>query len=361
MAMTSRERIITALEGGQPDRVPSCAFLWDHSAIVANVSCADMRNDAHVCTKAYTAMYEKYRPDALLAHHDRLWQYGDWGPGTGGLEVEVAEYDQPSIMGQFWKAPEDAFTTSAPDPHSRKESPLFWRHVEHIDTLMDSIGDRAVVFAMHHGIFSVATLLRGATDFMLDLVESPEAAHKMMDTTTTVMLERLKVWIDHGVRFFMQGEPCPSCELISPKHFDEFALPYLQRLYAGARQYAMEKHGARFYSCLHICGNNTLILERMAEAKADCISLDQRVDLAVAKERVRGKVSIMGNIETTDALLLGTPEIVEEVTKTAIRKAGKGGGFIVAAGCAVPIPAPFRNVKAMHDACIKHGTYPLSV
>jgi uroporphyrinogen decarboxylase len=67
----------------------------------------------------------------------------------------------------------------------------------------------------------------------------------------------------------------------------------------------------------------------------------------------------MGNIETTDALMLGTPEIVEEATKVAIQKAGKGGGFIVAAGCAVPIPAPFRNVKAMHDAVVKHGTYPL--
>jgi len=367
MTMTARERIVTALTGGQPDRVPSCSFLWDHAAIVADVKCSEVRNDARIATKAYTACYEKYRPDALLGHHDRLWNYGDWGPGTGGLELELPDYDQPSLLGQYWKAPEDAFTTSAPDPHSKKDSPLFWRHVEHLETLMDSIGDRAVVFGMHHGIFSMATLLRGATDFMLDLVENPEAAHRMMDITTTVVLERLKIWIDHGLRFFMQGEPCPSCELISPKHFAEFALPYLQRLHDGAREYAKEKYGERFYSCLHICGNNTLILDQMAEAHADGISLDQRVDLAVAKEVVKGKVGIMGNrvgimgnIETTDALLLGTPEIVEQATKEAIRKCAKGGGFIVAAGCAVPIPAPFRNVKAMYDATVKYGQYPLT-
>jgi len=110
---------------------------------------------------------------------------------------------------------------------------------------------------------------------------------------------------------------------------------------------------------MHICGNNTLILDQMAEAHADGISLDQRVDLAVAKKVINGKVGIMGNIETTDALLLGTPELVEQATKTAIDKCAKGGGFIVAAGCAVPIPAPFRNVKAMYDATIKYGQYPL--
>ena len=357
--MTSRERLVTAMERGQPDHVPTCAFLWDHAAIVADVSCSDVRGDARVATMAYTKCYEKYQPDGLVSHHDRLWQYGDWQPGTGELTVECPEYDQPSILGQYWKAPEDAFTCSPPDPHSKKESPYFWRNVEHIVQLQESIGDRAVVFAMHHGIFSVATLLRGATDFMLDLVENPEAAHKMMDITTSVMIEKLKVWIDHGARFFMQGEPCPSCELISPKHYREFALPYHQRLHEEARQYAKNKYGARFYSCLHICGNNTLILDQMAQAGADAISLDQRVDLAVAKEKVAGKVSIMGNIETTDALLLGTPEIVEEVTKTAIQKCGQGGGFVIAPGCAVPIPAPFRNVRAMFDAGAKYGTYPL--
>jgi uroporphyrinogen decarboxylase len=360
MTMTSKERIIAAIEGREPDRVPTCSFLWDHAAVVAGVKCSAVRNDARIATKAMTACYEKYEPDATLAHHDRLWNYGDWGSGTGDLQLELPDYDQPSLTGQYWKAPEDAFKLSPPDPHSKKESPMFWRHVDHLVTLEESIGDRAVVFAMHHGIFSLATLLRGATDFMLDLVESPEAAHKMMDITTSVVLERLKIWIDHGVRFFMQGEPCPSCELISPKHYREFALPYHQRLHNGAREYAKEKYGEKFYSCLHICGNNTLILDQMAEAGADAISLDQRVDLAVAKEKVKGKVGIMGNIETTDALLLGTPEMVEEASKDAIKKCAKGGGYILAAGCAVPIPAPFANVRAMYDAAKKYGTYPLN-
>jgi uroporphyrinogen decarboxylase len=208
-----------------------------------------------------------------------------------------------------------------------------------------------VVFAMHHGIFSVATLLRGATEFMLDLVENPEAAHRMMDATTSVMIEKLKVWIDHGVRFFMQGEPCPSCELISPKHYRQFALPYHQRLHAEARQCAKERYGARFYACLHICGNNTLILDQMAEAGADAISLDQRVDLAVAKEKVKGKVSIVGNIETTDALLLGTPQIVEEATREAIMKAGKGGGFIIAPAAR----CPFRRPSGTSAPCSTPG------
>src|SRR5437773_10897417 len=118
----------------------------------------------------------------------------------------------------------------------------------------------------------------------------------MMDITTTVVLERLKIWIDHGLRFFMQGEPCPSCELISPKHFTEFALPYLQRLHDRAREYARDKYGERIHSCLHICGNNRLILDQMAEAHADGISLDQRGAPAAAQPVLHGQLGLMGNI-----------------------------------------------------------------
>ena len=356
MAMKSRERMVAALELREPDRVPTCSWLWDHAAIVAGVKCSDMRNDPKIATKAITAAYERYRPDSMLSHHDRLWQYGDWG---GGIKITSPDYDQPSVTGQYFKNPEDAFKLSAPDPNSKKESPMWWRNVDHLDTLLESIGDKAVVFFMHHGVFSMATLLRGASDFMLDLVENPEAVHKIMDITTSLLLERTKILIDHGVRFFMHGEPCPSCELISPKHYREFALPYHQRLHVGARKYAMERYGAPFYSCLHICGDITLILEQMAEAEANCISIDHKTDLAVAKKKVNNKVAIMGNIDCSDALLLGTPEIVEKASKDAIMKCGKGGGFILAAGCGVPIRAPFENIQAMYDAAIKYGTYPL--
>lgn len=355
MAMESKERVIAALKLKQPDRVPTLNYLWDHAAIVAGVKCSDMRNDQQIATKAIAAAYEKYKPDAVVSHHDRLWHFGDFG-----VKITSPDFDQPSVEGQYFKKPEDAFILGVPDPYSKKESPMWWRAVDHVDTLMGTIGDRCAVFAMHLGVFSMALLLRRASEFMLDLAENQEAAHKIMDSLTSMLIERCKIWIDHGVRFFMDADPGPSCELISPRHFSEFAKPYLKRLHLEAKKYAREKYGAPFYIILHICGDNTLILEQMAEVEADCLSLDQRVDLGVAKKKAGGKVAIMGNIDPSDVLLLGTPEAVDKTSKACIMKAGKGGGYILSQGCMVAIKTPFENVQAMIDAAAKYGTYQLA-
>ena len=79
-----------------------------------------------------------------------------------------------------------------------------------------------------------------------------------------------------------------------------------------------------------------------------------------ATARLAAAWIVRSNIETTDVLLLGTPRLVEEATKAAIMKCAKGGGYMVAPGCAVPIPTPFRNVRAMYDSATKYGTYPLA-
>lgn len=352
MTMTSRERFIAALQKRQPDRVPTAGLLYDHAAIVAGVKCSDMRNDPRVATKAFLAAYEMYKPDGLLSHHDRLWQYGDFG-----IELRCPDFDQPSIVGQFFKEPEDAFKLDMPDPHSKKGSPLWWRMVEHVESLVEAVGQRAVVMAMHHGVFSMGTMLRGASNFMLDLVEHPEAVHKIVEKTSSLLLERWKILIDKGVRFVRTPDPCSSCDLISPRHFKEFAQPYVKRINLEAKRYAREKYGEHFYSVHHICGETTLILEYMADLGAECISIDQKVDLAVAKRKVGDKVCIMGNVEPSNVLLLGTPELVDQVSKECIEKAGKGGGYILASGCMTPIYSPIENVKAMMDAAAKYGVY----
>jgi len=47
---------------------------------------------------------------------------------------------------------------------------------------------------------------------------------------------------------------------------------------------------------LHICGKTNKIWELMAEAGADCISIDNDASLLEAKQKIGQKVRLMGNV-----------------------------------------------------------------
>jgi uroporphyrinogen decarboxylase len=99
----------------------------------------------------------------------------------------------------------------------------------------------------------------------------------------------------------------------------------------------------------------------MADTGAEIIEIDQKVDLKKAKELVGDRVTLLGNLDPTGVIFLGTPETIKETSKDCIMRAGKGGGFILSSGCDVPMRTRFRNIDAMVDAAEKYGKYPLSL
>jgi uroporphyrinogen decarboxylase len=64
----------------------------------------------------------------------------------------------------------------------------------------------------------------------------------------------------------------------------------------------------------------------------------------------------MGGVSTL-TMLRGTPEQVQAEAQAVIRKAGGGGGYIMAAGCMVPRDTPEENMQAMVRAAHEFGRY----
>ncbi|MBI2315861.1 MAG: cobalamin-binding protein [Betaproteobacteria bacterium] len=58
-------------------------------------------------------------------------------------------------------------------------------------------------------------------------------------------------------------------------------------------------------------------------------------------------------------MLLGKPEDVKRESKECIAKAGARGGFILGADCGVPRDTPAANMRAMTEAVMEAGIYPL--
>jgi uroporphyrinogen decarboxylase len=87
----------------------------------------------------------------------------------------------------------------------------------------------------------------------------------------------------------------------------------------------------------------------MCNTKADALSIDSAVDLKEAKEVVRGRATLIGNVDTT-LILTASKENVHEAAEDCLKKAGREGGFILSTGCDMPLETPNYNVHALVNA-----------
>jgi hypothetical protein len=89
--------------------------------------------------------------------------------------------------------------------------------------------------------------------------------------------------------------------------------------------------------------------------KGHCIWLFDRTDMAAAKEAIGNTTCIAGNVPIS-RIMTGTPEQVREICKALIDTAGKGGGYIMATGCAAD-EGKHDTLKAMIDYTKEYGVY----
>jgi uroporphyrinogen-III decarboxylase len=83
------------------------------------------------------------------------------------------------------------------------------------------------------------------------------------------------------------------------------------------------------------------------------------MDLAELKRRYGRRVCLCGHIDV-DTLSRGTPGQVEQLVKEAIRTAGPGGGYIAGSSNSVAYYCRPENVRAMQQAVMRYGRYPIS-
>jgi len=125
---------------------------------------------------------------------------------------------------------------------------------------------------------------------------------------------------------------------LSPKDYERFALPYVQRIVEGLRR---EQAPVILY--MNGCGDR---LEKMLKSGADVLSIDWRIDLAEAKKRVGSAVALQGNVDP--CILLGPREGVEQAVRETLIKGGSG--HILNLGHGILPSTPVENAKAFVDA-----------
>jgi len=211
--------------------------------------------------------------------------------------------------------------------------------------------------AIQHGLcaespLDTLSMSRGVVDFSYDLMERPEeireAAMALSDgyVRVTDYFTRLT-----GVRRALVFCHRTSNDFMSPRHFKEYALPPLKRIVGGL----VDRGITPLLHCDGNWGKNLEHLHELPRARV-ILQFDGRTDMARAKEIIGDHCCIFGDVPAS-MLAFGSKEQVTEYCRKLIETAGKGGGFILAAGCEIAPNARPENVKAMIDAVKQFGYY----
>ena len=138
--------------------------------------------------------------------------------------------------------------------------------------------------------------------------------------------------------------------------FRELSLPTLKAVTAICKE-------AGVISQVHCCGPEYDLVKIAAE-ETDLSSINPLehppmgdCHLARVKKEFGRDISLMGNLHTTEVMLMGSPEDVERASKQAIDDAAEGGGFILSTGDQCGRDTPDENIHAMIEAARDYGSY----
>ena len=114
----------------------------------------------------------------------------------------------------------------------------------------------------------------------------------------------------------------------------------------------------------HSDGNVTDIVDDMIEAGISGLNPIEPLagmDIGWLKRRYGRNLILVGNVDCSQVLPLGTVEEVIEATKECLRRAARGGGLFIGSSSEITPSTPLENVLAFYNACHEYGRYPIRV
>ncbi len=170
----------------------------------------------------------------------------------------------------------------------------------------------------------------------------PEIWHALMNKLTEVVSRYLLAQISAGVDAVQLFDSWVGS--LAPSVYKQFVQPYSQQIFEVVKQTATP--------AIHFGTGAASLLELMTEAGGDIISIDWRMDLDTAWERIGYDRGIQGNLDPT--LLLTPWNVIEKGMQDVLSRAANRPGHIFNLGHGVLADTPpdmlCRLVDAVHES-----------
>jgi len=202
-----------------------------------------------------------------------------------------------------------------------------------LSILRRHVGGKVPVIGKVMGPWTLSYHMAGTQNFLLQIgLGEIDRVNKMIRQLMPATIASARAQFQAGADIVVLADHATG-NLVGPRHYQELLLPIHKEL-------TREIDGPLI---LHVCGNCTDRLELFSQAGFDAYHFEWQVDAKRAVETVGDRMSLVGNVNNPQALLQGTPEDVYKQARYAIA----AGVHMIGPECAIPLPTPLENLKAI--------------
>ncbi len=392
--MTPRERVLTALDHREPDRVPiDCG----------GTICSTLTRTAHNKVKDYIKITSPPEPithpvlDTVVPCSGLLerWQIdfrpvrmrppgaiGDDSADTQGfaatsaaVEIQPRGHQFSDEFGTVWRkadydyAPvqyafadftvDDLESFSWPDPYDPGRTAGL---EEETRALKESTDFVIVADIMCGGPFEQACWTRGYSQFLTDLYADKQFAHTLLGKITDLDIGFWDAYLGalgEHVQIVAQGDDLgmQDREYISPELYKEFIFPCHKKIF----NFIASKTKAKRW--LHSCGSIQKLIPYLIEAGVEVLNPVQtgaaHMDPAELKREFGKELSFYGGGFDVQHMLDDSVSVneIRDAVKRNMDILAPGGGYVFACTHNIQHEAPAEKVLSIYDTAVEHRTY----
>jgi len=356
--MTARQRMLTALEHGIPDRVPATVHQWQayhlhqymsgrsdleafrYFGLDAAISVFDANEglstpEWQIDTRRSTRLDGNFRIEYTITTPEGVLTQLDEGNEQTTWTVEV-----------LVKHPEDMILVKKYLPVPRLNKDIV--RIRKLDLGEDGIL-RGFVFGEQGGPWQQACCLYGTERMIYATFDDPAWVHEFLQALTEKKLQYIQDSLAGTPYDLIEtGGGAASSTVISPKIFKDFCMPYDRKIHDAL-------HALGHKVVYHTCGGMMAILELIVQNGCDASETLSPEGVggdaihAEIKRRIGQQVCLIGGLDQINILSNGTPSDVRREVHRLFEALGPQGGYMMCVSDHF-FEAPLDNLRAYAEA-----------
>lgn len=340
--MTSLERVLTTLNHKEPDRIPFFLLVTMHGANELGLSIKEYFSKPEYVAQGQLLMRDKYRHDCLYSFF-----YAPVEVEAFGTEVIYVEDGPPNSGAPIISRPQDIKTISPP---KIDDSPCLLKVLEATRLMKDDVADEAPIIGVVMSPFSLPVMQLGFSLYLEVMYEHPAFFDLLMEVNEEFCVNWANAQLAAGATAICYYDPLASPTIIPREH-------YLKTGFKIAKRTLSRINGP---TATHMASGRCLeIVDDLARTGTAVVGTSVDEDLAEIKAACRNKLTVLGNLNGVE-MRHWTEEQAKIAVKTAIEKAGPGGGFILSDNHGeIPYQVKEKTLLAISEAVHEFGRYPL--
>jgi uroporphyrinogen decarboxylase len=353
--MDCRERFITAVNGGKPDRVPIFDFLEGRrifKEVLGKEIESPSGSDITECSIklgfdavfiAYGGFYNSESAELGDIYTD------EWGVVYKNTGVSWP-IDPPYRAAIKDRDDLEKWLKKIPDP-------FLENRLNDINTALEISNGRIAVIGGVIGPLTLAILTLGFQGMLMKLMDEPDMVEEIFRVSTDFHKVAVEKMVSAGADAIFVCEDLGFNDGIfaQPVIYRKYLFPYLSSLIDEIRIKNVPV-------LLHSCGNINEILDDLVGFGISALHPLQRkagMDIESVRKRYGTKLCLIGNIDATDTLAYGSVRAIENEVRNTIDIAGRDGAYVLASDSDYHDGIPPKNFIAMLNAARRFGKYPV--